>query len=61
MQEGSGRKIIRVVPPRQGTPTNISVNKSKEEPDDDGLLDSEIEELLIRNSLQLSQLRSELR
>ncbi len=57
VQEGSGRKIIKVIPPRQGTPTNVRKQEAEDEKD----LDDEIEELLIRNSLQLNQLRSEIR
>lgn len=58
-ESGSARKIIKVVPPRQNTPT-LPTKPAQEELEDEPL-DDEIEALLVRNSLQLSQLRSELR
>ncbi len=53
--EINSRKIIRVV-----NPVKERAEDQYEKQRDDGL-DKEIEELLIRNSLQLSQIRSELR
>jgi len=62
LQESSGRKIIRVTAPqRVSTPTIQSRGQIDTGDGDDELSDTEIEQLLIRSSLQLTQLRSELR
>ena len=62
LQESSGRKIIRVTAPqRVSTPTIASRGQLDTGDGDDELSETEIEELLIRSSLQLTQLRSELR
>ena len=64
IQEGSGRKIIRVTAPQRVSTPTISSRGQLDSADvggDDDLSETEIEELLIRSSLQLTQLRSELR
>lgn len=57
-QKGSARKIVKLLPPRQGS---ISRDEQAAEDQDQELSDTEIEDLLIRSSLQISALRSELR
>ena len=54
-------KIIIRVPSRQGTPRQSTPSRQKEEEIDDEPLDSEIEELLMRSSFQLQQMRSDLK
>lgn len=61
LQESSGRKIIRVTAPQRVSTPTISSRGQLDAGDDDELSETEIEELLIRSSLQLTQLRSELR